>query len=48
MLFRSPPHQAFGELRSVAGTQLDPIVVDALLEILESLPLQPAATRHAA
>jgi diguanylate cyclase (GGDEF)-like protein len=42
------PQQAFEELRSVAGTQLDPVVVDALLEILESLPLRPAATRHAA
>ncbi len=42
------PHQAFEELRNVAGTQLDPVVVDALLEILENLPLESAAARHAA
>jgi diguanylate cyclase (GGDEF)-like protein len=42
------PREAFQELRGIAGTQLDPVIVDALLEILESLPLEPAATRHAA
>jgi diguanylate cyclase (GGDEF)-like protein/PAS domain S-box-containing protein len=41
-------HEAFDELRNVTGTQLDPIIVDALLEILEILALQPAATQNAA
>jgi diguanylate cyclase (GGDEF)-like protein len=42
------PHEAFEELRGIAGTQLDPIVVDALLEILENLPVERAAAQHAA
>ncbi|HTU29509.1 MAG TPA: HD domain-containing phosphohydrolase [Solirubrobacteraceae bacterium] len=42
------PREAFEELRRVTGSQLDPMVVDALLDFLESLPLEPAATRHAA
>jgi diguanylate cyclase (GGDEF)-like protein/PAS domain S-box-containing protein len=42
------PQEAFEELRSVAGAQLDPIVVDALLEVLERVPLEQSATRHAA
>jgi diguanylate cyclase (GGDEF)-like protein/PAS domain S-box-containing protein len=40
--------EAFQELRNIAGAQLDPVVVDALLEVLKSLPLEPTAARHAA
>lgn len=40
--------EAFDELRRVAGTQLDPRIVDALLVLLRTQAAQPGASRRAA
>jgi two-component system, cell cycle response regulator len=41
------PEDAFNELRAVAGTQLDPRIVEALLVVLANLPARTGAVRAA-